>query len=94
MAACQRGKTTDAALQVLLTFTTCTLVVLTILEKLRLLHTTPKTSEPVFTMPAFVCRMYNMHKRDSVDATRHMLFSMNSKPEAMSPTSDALHFYF
>ena len=42
---------------------------------------------------AFVCRMYNVHRIDSVDAARHMLFSKTAKPEAMSPTSDALHFH-
>lgn len=42
---------------------------------------------------AFVCRIYDVHKTDSVDAARHILFSKTGKPEAMPPTSDALRFH-
>ena len=34
-----------------------------------------------------------MYKTDSVDAARHILFSRTGKPEAMPPTSNALHFH-
>ena len=51
MATWQRGQTTDAALQVLQPSTTRTLVMPIVLDELHLVHTTPKTSEPVFTMP-------------------------------------------
>ena len=51
MATWQRGQTTDAALQVLQSSTTRTLAVPTVLEELHIDHTTPKTSEPVFTIP-------------------------------------------
>ena len=48
MATWQRSQTTDAALQVL---QPSTLVVPTGLVELYLVHTTPRTSEPVCTMP-------------------------------------------
>lgn len=41
----------------------------------------------------FVCRMYDVHRTDSVDAARHVLFCKTGKPEAMCPTSDALRFH-
>lgn len=41
----------------------------------------------------FVCRIYNVHKTDSVDAARHILFAKSGKPETISPTSDALRFH-
>ena len=41
-----------------------------------------------------VCRIYNMHRTDSIDAARHLLFSKTGKPEAMAPTSDKLRFHF
>ena len=41
----------------------------------------------------FVCRMYDVLSADSVDAARHVLFCKAGKPEAMSPTSDALKFH-
>ena len=37
--------------------------------------------------------MYNVHRTGSDDATRHILFYKTSEPEAMSSTSDALHFH-
>ena len=40
-----------------------------------------------------VCRIYNVHRTDSIDAARHLLFSKTGKPEAMAPTSDALRFH-
>ena len=51
MAAWQRDQTADAARYVLHSSTVRTLVVLTVLEELHLVHTTPKTSEQVFAMP-------------------------------------------
>ena len=42
---------------------------------------------------AFICRIYNVHKTDSVDAAGHILFSTTGKPEALPPTSDALRFH-
>jgi len=42
---------------------------------------------------AFVCRIYNVHKTDSVDDARHILFCKTTKPEALPPTSDALRFH-
>ena len=53
------------------------------------------TQETIKSAEAFVCRMYNVHITYSADSTRHMLFSKNSKPEAMSLTIiiDALHFH-
>ena len=51
------------------------------------------TEETIKSAEAFVCRMYNVHWTDSINAARHMLFSKTSKPEVMSPTSDALHFH-
>ena len=53
MYAWQRGQTTDAAFQVLQPSTTRTPVVSIVLDELHLVHTTPKTSEPVFTMPVY-----------------------------------------
>ena len=41
----------------------------------------------------FVCRMYDVLSADSVDAARLVLFCKAGKPEAMSPTSDALKFH-
>ena len=40
-----------------------------------------------------VCRIYNVHRTDSIDAARRLLFSKTGKPEAMAPTSDALRFH-
>ncbi len=50
------------------------------------------TEETIRSSKMFVCRIYGVHKTDSVDAARHILLSKTGKPEAMSPTSDALHF--
>ena len=33
----------------------------------------------------FVCRIYNVHRTDSIDAARHLWFSKTGKPEAMAP---------
>ena len=41
----------------------------------------------------FVCIIYNVHRIDSNDAARHLLFSKTEKPEAMAPTSYALRFH-
>ena len=51
------------------------------------------TDDAIKSAEAFVCRIYDVHRTDSVDSARHMLFSKTGKPEAMSPTSDALHFH-
>ena len=37
--------------------------------------------------------MYNVHKTDSVDTARHLLFSKSMKPETIASTSDALRFH-
>ena len=49
--------------------------------------------ETIKSSEAFVCRMYNVHNTDSVDAARHALFCRSGKSESMSPTSDALYFH-
>ena len=41
----------------------------------------------------FACRIYNVHRTDSIDAEWHLLSSTTGKPEAMAPTSDALRFH-
>ena len=51
------------------------------------------TEETIRSSETFVCRIYDVHKTDSIDAARHILFSKTGKPEAMSPTSDALRFH-
>ena len=51
------------------------------------------TDETIKSAEAFVCRIYNVHKTDSIDKARHILFSKTGKPEAMPPTSDALHLH-
>ena len=40
----------------------------------------------------FVCRIYNVHRTDSIDAARHLFFSKTGKPEAMpmAQTGDVL----
>ena len=43
---------------------------------------------------AFICRICKVHKTDSVDAARHIVFYRTGKPEALSPTSDALRFLY
>lgn len=49
--------------------------------------------EIIRSSETFVCRLYGVQKTDSVDAARHILFAKSGKPEAMSPTSDALRFH-
>lgn len=51
------------------------------------------TEETIRSSEKFVCRIYDVHKTDSVDAARHILFAKSGKPETMSPTSDALRFH-
>lgn len=51
------------------------------------------TEETIKSSETFVCRIYNVHRTDSVDAARHLLFSKMGKPEAVPPTSDALCFH-
>ena len=41
----------------------------------------------------FVCRIYNVHRTDSIDAARHLLFSKTGTPETIAPTIDALRFH-
>ena len=43
------------------------------------------TEETIKSSETFVCRIYNVHTTDSVDAARHLLFSKTGKPEAMAP---------
>lgn len=52
------------------------------------------TDEKERSAEIFVCRLYNINKIDSVDEVRHTLSKPPaSKPEALPPTSDALHFH-
>ena len=51
------------------------------------------TDDTIQSSETFVCRIYNVHRTDSIDAARHLLFSKTGKPEAMAPTSDALRFH-
>ena len=51
------------------------------------------TDDTIQSSETFVCRIYNVHKTDSIDAARHLLFSKTGKPEAMATTSDALRFH-
>ena len=51
------------------------------------------TAETQRSSEAFVCRIYDVHKTDSVDAARHILFSRTGKPDGMLLTSDVLHFH-
>src|SRR6478609_2380673 len=46
------------------------------------------TDDTIKCAEAFVCRIYNVHRTDSVDSARHLLFSKTGKPETMSPTSE------
>ena len=50
------------------------------------------TEETIKSSETFVCRIYNVHRTDSIDAAWY-LFSKTVKPEAMVPTSDALSFH-
>ncbi len=51
------------------------------------------TEETIKSSETFVCRIYNVHRTDSINAARHLLFSNTMKPEAVAPTSDALSFH-
>ena len=51
------------------------------------------TDDTVQSSETFVYRIYNVHRTDSIDAARHLLYSKTGKPEAMAPTSDALRFH-
>ena len=51
------------------------------------------TDDAIQSSETFVCRIYNVHRTDSIDAARHLLFSKTGKPEATAPTSDALRFH-
>jgi hypothetical protein len=51
------------------------------------------TKEKIMSSEAFMCRMYNVQRTDSVDTARHLLFPKTAKPEAMPPTSDAFRFH-
>lgn len=51
------------------------------------------TEETIRSSETFFCRIYCVHKTDSVDAARHILFSKTGKTEAMPPTSDALRLH-
>ena len=51
------------------------------------------TDDTIQSSETFVCRIYNVHRTDSIDAARHVLFSKTGKPEAMAPKSDALRFH-
>ena len=51
------------------------------------------TDDTIQSSETFVCRVYNVHRTDSIDAPRHLLFSKTGKPEAMAPTCDALRFH-
>ena len=48
--------------------------------------------KPELSSETFVCRIYNLHRTDSIDAARHLLFSKTGNPE-YGPTSDALRFH-
>ena len=51
------------------------------------------TDDTIQSSETFVCRIYNLHRTDSIDTARHLLFSKTGKPEAMAPASDALRFH-
>ena len=51
------------------------------------------TDDTIQSSETFVCRIYNVHRTDSIDAARHLLFSKTGKPEAMALTSNALTFH-
>ena len=51
------------------------------------------TDDTMQSSETFVCRIYNVHRTDSIEAARHLLFSRTGKPEAMAPTSDELCFH-
>ena len=51
------------------------------------------TDDTIQSSETCVCRIYNEHRTDSIDAARHVLFSKTGKPEAIAPTSYALRFH-
>ena len=51
------------------------------------------TEETLKSSETFVCRIYNVHRTDSIDTTRHLLFYKTVKSEAMAPTSVELRFH-
>ena len=51
------------------------------------------TDDTIQYSETFVCRIYNVHRTDSIDAARDLLLSKTGKPEAMATTSDALRFH-
>ena len=51
------------------------------------------TEETIKSSETIVCRIYHLHRTDSIDAARHLLFSKTRKPAAMAPTSDAVRFH-
>ena len=50
------------------------------------------TDETIKYLETFVCRIYNVHRTDSIDAAPHLLCSKTGTPEPMAPASDALSF--
>ena len=51
------------------------------------------TDATIKSSEAFICRIYKVHKTDSVDAARHILSCTIGKPEALPPSSNALRFH-
>ena len=51
------------------------------------------TAETTKSSETFVCRIYNVHRTDSIDAAQHLLFSKTGKPEAMASTSNVFRFH-
>ena len=41
------------------------------------------TDDTIQSSETFVCRIFNVHRTDSIDAARHLLFSKTGKPESM-----------
>ena len=62
-------------------------------ELLKNLGISELTDATIKSSEAFICRIYKVHKTDSVDAARHILFCTTGKPEALPPSSDALRFH-
>ena len=48
------------------------------------------TDDTIQSSETFVCRIYNVHRTDSITA---LVVLQKGKPEAMAPTSDALCFH-
>lgn len=51
------------------------------------------TEDKIKLAEKFVCRLYSVDHVDSVDMARYIIFSKVSKPEAMPPTTNALHYH-